>query len=228
MTASACIAQDIERWEEEAAELVACVSAANQALVEVVPLALRSCCSPCVFRRQPERGMAGDLQLKHRVSALTRPRVQAREENALVSKDKADLLVQVSRLAQEKDSMMKEKAHVEQELARRREQEQEEDAAAATHANEETGEGDEVKALRRRLTYWRQRDKTREEERQRELQELAEREGERYKQRQKDAQALKQAEAHAQRLESRLASLEVAFLALCPCSPLRPACLCAP
>ena len=62
-----CACQDIERWEAEAAELLACVSAANHALLE------------------------------------------ARQENAMVSKDKDALLLQVARLAQEKDSILREK-----------------------------------------------------------------------------------------------------------------------
>ena len=41
----------------------------------------------------------------------------------MVSKDRADLLLEVSRLAQENARLMQEKADVEQELARKREQE---------------------------------------------------------------------------------------------------------
>ena len=60
----------------------------------------------------------------------------------------------------EKDSILVEKQQVERELARQLLHEQEEGAATATEA---AGEEDEIKALRRRLTYWRLRDKARQE-----------------------------------------------------------------
>jgi len=58
----------------------------------------------------------------------------------------------------EKDCILVEKQRVDLELARLRLHEQEEGAAT-----EAAGEEDEIKALRRRLTYWRRRDKARDE-----------------------------------------------------------------
>ena len=132
---------------------------------------------------------------------------QAQEEGERAKQDKEALAAELEGAQRQGEHVAHQLAEVQLELDKHRKQQQEEETAAKGDDKEE--EGEEVKGLRRRVAYWRQRDQSREEAREREMQEQRDAEGARYKQRLKDEEALAEARSECERLGRLVRALEV-------------------
>ena len=179
----------MERWEEEASQLLVCVSTANQSLLQERKEKENLRQETKALEQQTE-------ELRHIIDRLT-------QGSATLKQQLGDLQQQHAALALLLANMQK-------------------DELEEVHGAGE-GEETEVCALRRRLGYWRERDKTRATQRHQEIEEDCAREASRFSKRAKLDANLEAALLEAASLREQVAALQVGYMEVvceyrCTCS----------